>query len=185
MNEFHDGILLFNISEKKIWNRVTDDTLGLKEFYEVNKHNYLTPKKITGWLCILKDPGIEKKFVKSYKKLSEKNIFVEKLLEKFNKRDTVLVITAGEWTAGEDKAIEGINPVKGIHKIHSEKYPSFIVTDKIIEPFPRPFDEVRTEMISGYQDWLEKEWVQQLKSEYPVTIDQKLFDKIKEEFRHE
>lgn len=185
MKEFHDGILLFNISEKKIWNRVIDDTLGLKDFYEANKYNYLTPQKFTGWLCILTDTGKEKKFVRACEKLNTENISFEKLLEKFNKRDTVLVVTAREWISGEDRALEGINPLKGIHKIDSENYISFILIDKIIEPSPRPLDEVRAEMIAGYQDWLEKEWIKQLKSQYPVTIDQKLFDKIKEEVRHE
>lgn len=185
MNEFHDGILLFNVSEKKIWNRVTDDTLGLKDFYEANKQNYLSPRRINGWLCIINDPRKEKKFARACEKLYAEKISAAKLLEKFNKNDTVLVVTYKEWIAGEDKAIEGINPAKGIYKNHSEKYPSYIVVDKVIEPSPKPLDEVKAEMISGYQDWLEAEWIKQLKSEYPVSIDQKLFEKIKEEVRHE
>ncbi len=42
MNEFHDGILLFEISEKKVWNRISNDSVGLHRFYEDNKNNYLT-----------------------------------------------------------------------------------------------------------------------------------------------
>ncbi|MDX9726795.1 MAG: peptidylprolyl isomerase [Bacteroidales bacterium] len=43
MNEFHDGILLFNISSEKIWNKAQDDTTGLRNYYELNKNNYLLP----------------------------------------------------------------------------------------------------------------------------------------------
>lgn len=186
MNEFHDGILMFNISEKKIWNQVFEDTLGIKNFYEATKQNYLTPEKINGWHCIFKDPKKEKKFVRTLKKYFEKNASVEKLSEKFNSRgDTVLVINSVEWTAGEDKELEGLTLAKGIHRIISADYPSYVVIDRVTGPSPRPLDEVKAEIIAGYQDWLEKEWVKQLKSEYTVSVDQELFDKIKEETRHE
>ena len=43
MNEFHDGILLFNISSEKIWNKAQEDSTGLMNYYELNKNNYLLP----------------------------------------------------------------------------------------------------------------------------------------------
>lgn len=186
MNEFHDGILLFDISEKKIWNRAFEDTLGLKDFYEANKQNYLTPEKINGWLCIIKDPKKEKKFLRASNKLSEENGLMEKLLAKYNRRgDTVLVVKETEWISGESKEIDGLMPVKGIHRINSGDYPSFFVVNNVTKPSPRPFDEVKAEIITDYQDWLEKEWIKQLKSVYPVSVDQRLFDKIKEEKSYE
>jgi len=42
MKEFHDGILLFDISSDKIWNRIQEDTTGIRNFYESN------PDKFTG-----------------------------------------------------------------------------------------------------------------------------------------
>jgi peptidyl-prolyl cis-trans isomerase SurA len=39
MNEFHDGILLFDISSEKIWNRVQEDSVGLHNFYLAHKND--------------------------------------------------------------------------------------------------------------------------------------------------
>ena len=46
MNEFHDGILLFEISEEKVWNKVQEDSAGLEQYYEENKKNFLTRRGI-------------------------------------------------------------------------------------------------------------------------------------------
>ncbi len=39
MNEFRDGMLLFEISNKNIWKKVSSDSAGLQKFYEDNKGN--------------------------------------------------------------------------------------------------------------------------------------------------
>jgi len=47
INEFHDGMLLFAISEKKIWNRVSSDSAGLHAYYEANKGRWLPSSGFT------------------------------------------------------------------------------------------------------------------------------------------
>ena len=56
MNEFHDGILLFEISEKKVWNRVSNDSAGLHKYYEDHKNNYLSRQGIDAKIYTLKSP---------------------------------------------------------------------------------------------------------------------------------
>ncbi|MDE6326531.1 MAG: peptidylprolyl isomerase, partial [Duncaniella sp.] len=40
VNEYRDGILLFEISNRNVWDRSTRDTEGLEEFFRVNRDNY-------------------------------------------------------------------------------------------------------------------------------------------------
>ena len=40
MEEYRDGLLLFDLMEKEIWDRSKTDTIGLRNFYETNKANY-------------------------------------------------------------------------------------------------------------------------------------------------
>src|SRR5438128_8871685 len=46
MQEYRDGILLFELTDKKVWSKAVKDTVGLKEFYEKNKSNYMWPDRL-------------------------------------------------------------------------------------------------------------------------------------------
>ncbi len=54
MKEFHDGMLLFEISEKKVWNRVSSDSAGLHSYYEEHKNNWLSRRGIEAKIYTLK-----------------------------------------------------------------------------------------------------------------------------------
>ena len=72
MLEFHDGILLFDISSKNVWNKAQEDSAGLFNYYEQNKNNYLSKKSIEGNIYTLRESGGEKKLASAYKKYSRK-----------------------------------------------------------------------------------------------------------------
>jgi len=61
INEFHDGILLFNISEKKIWSRAQEDSAGLIRYYDEHKDDFLTRKGIEASIYTLHLEGGDKK----------------------------------------------------------------------------------------------------------------------------
>ena len=92
MNEFHDGILLFEISGKKVWNKVREDSLGLQKYYEEHKNSFLTRRGIDAKIYSLESPGNEKKLISAYKKYSRKSDTDNLLSEKFNKRGDTLLI---------------------------------------------------------------------------------------------
>ena len=63
--------------------------------------------------------------------------------------------------------------------------PAVIVISRIINPEPKPFKEVQGEIMTAYQDYLEKEWIKQLKAEYNVKIDDIVYDKVKKSLKNE
>ncbi len=186
MNEFHDGILLFDISSKNVWNKVQEDTAGLQNYYNLNKNNYLSKKSIEAKIYTLKESGGAKRLASAYKKYSRKSGTDTKLKDKFNiKGDTLLTITEGKWFAGDDTEIDGIKWTAGVHHFIKKDFPSLLVINKVNEPEPLPFKEVQAEIISGYQDWLTEEWVKQLKKKYIVKIDNLVFDEVKKRLGNE
>jgi len=40
VQEYHDGILLFEITDMEVWSKASADTLGLERFFEANRHRY-------------------------------------------------------------------------------------------------------------------------------------------------
>ena len=63
--------------------------------------------------------------------------------------------------------------------------PSLIDIKRIEKPEPLSFDEVKADLISGYQDWLTEEWIRQLKEKYPVKIDNLVFEEVKKQISNE
>jgi len=186
MNEFHDGILLFEISGRRVWNRVQEDSTGLKGYYEDHKQNYLTKKSIEGKLYLLNDQKGGKSLYSAYRKYSRKS-GTDKLLDaKFNsKNDSLLTITEGRWFKGDNKEIDNIQWVTGPQYTEIKNFPAVIAINRIIDPEPLPFKDLQGEIMTAYQDYLENEWIKQLKREYTVKIDDLVYDKVKKSLKNE
>ncbi len=186
MTEFHDGILLFEISGKKVWNRVQEDSLGLRSYYQDHRQEFLTQKAMDAKIYTLRSPGGDKKLFSAYKKFSRRQGCDSLMLRKFNKdNDSLLVIKEGRFMVGEDNHLDRINWITGTQKVRINDFPSVAVVTRIYEPEPRPFEEVQGEMMTGYQEFLENEWTRQLKEKYPVKIDNIVFNEIKNHIKNE
>jgi peptidyl-prolyl cis-trans isomerase SurA len=180
INEFHDGILLFDISSKNIWNKAQEDSAGLYDYYNRNKNNYLSRKNIDGKIYTLKESGSGKHLASTYKKYSRKSDTDARMKAKFNLNgDTLLTIAEDKWYTGDDQEIDGIKWTTGVHSFTKKGYPSLLIIKKVNDPEPLPFKEVQAETISGYQEWLTEEWIKQLKKKYPVKIDNSVFNEVK------
>jgi peptidyl-prolyl cis-trans isomerase SurA len=186
MNEFHDGILLFEISSEKVWNKVQEDSAGLQKYYDANKNNFMSEKSIEARMYSLRESDGAKRLAKAYRKYSRKPDTDKRLMAKFNfMGDTLLTIKEGKWTAGVDPDIDKLDWTKGLHSFTKEGFPSLINITKINEPAPRPLTEVQADMISDYQAWLTEEWIKQLKEKYTVKIDNQIFDEVKKRLGNE
>jgi peptidyl-prolyl cis-trans isomerase SurA len=182
MNEFHDGILLFEISNKKVWDKISHDSVGLLEYYENTKYNYLSKKSIKAKVYTLNILKGEKMLASAYKKYSGKPDADKLLLAKFNRtNDSTLTIRDGIWESGDDPEIDKVEWVNGTHHFNTNSFPSIILIKEVKEPLPLEFEEVQEKMITGYQEYLDGEWIRQLKEKYNVKIDSFVLDEVKKD----
>jgi peptidyl-prolyl cis-trans isomerase SurA len=186
MNEFHDGILLFDISGKKVWNKSLGDSAGLKKYYEENKSGYLTKGSAEGKIYILKMKDGMKSLLSSYDKYKDKPDCDARLLNKFIIRgDTLLAIRKGNWHRGDDNIIDSVKWAEGIYQASENDMPALVVLTKIHQPEPLPFSEVQGDIASAYQEFLEKSWIRQLKESYAVKVDKTVFEEIRKKLANE
>ena len=69
LNEYKDGVLMFNVSELKIWNKAQDDEQGVVDFYKKNKQNYNKPlNEIKGEVISDYQRKLEENWLKSLRK---------------------------------------------------------------------------------------------------------------------
>jgi peptidyl-prolyl cis-trans isomerase SurA len=186
MNEFHDGILLFDISGKKVWNKASNDSTGLKKYYEDNRNKFLTKEGMTAKIYTLKKSDGMKSLAKIFKEYSGYPDADKRMLKKFNIRnDTLLTIKEVTWYKGDNKTIDNLSRSKMQQETLIDGFPAIVVINKIIESVPRPFNEVQGEMIAGYQEYLEENWIRQLKGKYTVKIDKEVLEEIKKNLNNE
>ncbi len=185
MNEFHDGMLLFEISNRNIWKRVSTDSLGLRKYYEENKNNWLSKKSIEGEIFTLKDPKGGKLLNSTLKKYSGRSDLDDRLNKKFNKKDTLLLIKHGLWFQGDNIEIDKTEWKEGLHPYSSDGLQGVLYIKKVSEPAPLKLKDIQGDVMTAYQTFLEKEWGGQLSKKYIVKIDKKVLEEVKKLIKHE
>jgi peptidyl-prolyl cis-trans isomerase SurA len=186
MNEFHDGILLFEISGKKVWNKTQEDSLGLKKYYEENKNRYLTKESFNGKIYTLRKKAGMKSLEDAYKKFSRKSDCDSRMTKKFiAKGDTLLTIQSGVWKRGDLIQIDSLAWKPGNYRMITDSASSLVLIQNVNPPVPLPFSEVQGEMMSGYQDFLDKSWIEQLKKRFIVKIESNVFEEVRKKLSNE
>ena len=176
INEYRDGMLLFEISNQKVWNKGITDSEGLDKFYNEHKSDYKWESpKYKGYLIQTANDSIAKLIKAKINTIGEDSI-ARTLRKEFKsdvKIERVLV------SKGDNAMVD--SEVFGGEKIKPEgKYKVYFVAKGKILPQPEELSDVRGLVVSDYQNYLEKIWVKELKSKYPVKINKKTLKKIKE-----
>jgi len=179
MREYEEGILLFEITKKEVWDKASQDTTGLKNFYEKNKDKYKWGKRAVVSTYTLNDAA----------HLSDKvGKFVQKnnpaaVLAKYNK-DGKEPISQQETIVerGRNKAIDALDwKVGTLSKMEmnrKDKQITFMKVEKILDPSVKKLSEARGYVVADYQDFLEKQWLTELKKAYKVQMNKKVFKSL-------
>jgi len=172
VKEYHDGLLLFNITDQKVWQKAAKDTTGLKEFYANHRENYRTERYFDGTVYLCPSHKIATEVDKMVEAGKDSTFIIQKLknLEGFSRR-------TGKFRKGDNPAVDfyifndkdtiteaqaGLAVLQG--KTHPEGYESL--------------KDVRGTCLADYQDYLEKQWVKQLRQKYPVKVKHQAMKKI-------
>ncbi|MDD4640058.1 MAG: peptidylprolyl isomerase [Bacteroidales bacterium] len=170
MREYHDGILLFEISNQKVWEKAVEDQEGLEAYFKANKASYKWDKpRFKGALIHCADEATAKKAKKMAGKLKADSLAIV-LKRTFNNDSTSLIkVEQGLYVMGEyaltDKLV-----FKSGEWTPGKSYPVVFTKGKVLKKGPEEYSDVRGAVIGDYQNHLEKEWIKELKQKYPVSI---------------
>lgn len=176
MQEYRDGILLFDLTDKKVWSKAVKDSSGLAGYYEKNKNNYMWDRRCDAIIYTCAD----EKIANSARKLLKKKSPMVEVLTTLNKESQLNVNTKdGKFTKGENDIIDSIEWVQGLSP-NMTKNNSIVFVDviRILEPMPKTLDEAKGIITADYQNHLEKEWISSLRAKYPVTVNQDVLNSI-------
>lgn len=176
MQEYRDGILLFDLMGKKVWNKATQDTSGLKQFYEDNKQKYMWGERVDASVVSC----ASMKYAKKMKKAYEKGKNIEDLILKLNKNSQLNVaVERGIYAKGDHPQVDALEWATGAHEFNSsENGVQFVFIHQTMAPEPKKLVEARGVVIADYQAYLEQEWIKSLRQKFEVNINQEVLDKL-------
>lgn len=179
VKEYRDGILLFELTDQKIWSKAVKDTLGLADFYKTHKNNYMWDNRVDATLYTLN--SADKGIVADLRKSLKKGISDIELLEQINTDTTTLLTTDRRKFAKEDNAyVDAVEWKKGISKdIIEDGKTHIIFIHEVVAPEPKKLDEARGLITADYQNFLEDRWIKELRKKYPYQVNKEVLSSIK------
>lgn len=184
VKEYHDGILLFELTDQLVWSKAVKDSAGLADFYEKNKSNYLYGERYNISEFKYKD---SKTGAKLEKYLNKGKLSQEEILAKLNEKDSTAatLIDSGLYEEGESDVVnELIKSVELTKKempvvLNNTDESKIIYCKEKVAPTPKPLKKIRGIVTADYQNQLEQEWVKELRAKYKVEVYDDVLKTIK------
>lgn len=165
INEYREGMLLFTIMEKEVWNKASEDTAALRSYYESHKAAYQAGERVRARVYA----SIDSLFIQAMvQKVKSGDSLTRTEMKKFKS-----VQGPRNFAPGESKAVDRAPKTIGIHVVKVDEAYHLVSVESLVAAGIRSLDEIRSQVISDYQDYLEKEWVKKLRSKYPSKVNSK------------
>lgn len=180
IEEYHDGLLLYEVSNRTVWQPAAADKAGLTSYFKKNKKQYQwNEPHFKGYVVRAKSQELLDKVMKVLKKYKDSK-GVQALNKAFEK-DTLRSVRVkfGVYKQGEDALVDHYKFGKAEHKANTA-FPFDAVVGRIIKQ-PETYEDVKAQVTSDYQDLKEKEWVEGLRKKYPFSVNK---DVLKTVNRH-
>ena len=176
MQEFNDGNLLFEVMQRKVWNKASEDSAGLHQYYNQHKEKYLWNSSAEAIIfsCLNKtaaDGSIKQlRSRKSWKEIVSEN-------------STQVRADSGRYELGQIPVVGRTNFTAGMITLPViNKGDGSATFAQIIKLYPahqqRDFEDARGMIINDYQNYLEQEWIDQLQKKYPVKVNEAVLDAL-------
>ena len=183
VQEYHDGILLFDLMDKVVWKKAEMDTAGIKTFYEENKTNYMWGERVKTIVVTVNN----EESLARMEEIVNQDLSVDSI-RAIVKAESLkgVIVKSPYFQKGDNIDIDETAWVAGTVRVIPstvDKTTKIIKILEVREPEPKTYREARGVIISAYQTKLEEDWLDSLKAKYPVTVDEKVLAKIRKKYK--
>lgn len=180
IQEYHDGLLLFEISNREVWDKAAKDTEGQMKFFKKNRKKYVWDKPRFKGIAYYTRDEADVEAVKRSVKGKDFADWAQILRTTFN-NDSVLRIRVekGVFKEGDNGLVDRNEFGKADATVKEVKdFPHSATYGKMLKA-PEEFSDVKALVVADYQDAMEKEWVKALEKKYPAQINREVLKTVK------
>lgn len=172
IREYHDGLLLYEISTREVWDKAAKDEAGQKAYFNANKKRYNWDEPRFKGMAYHVKTKADVKAVKNCVKNVPFDQWAERLRKTFNNDSIIRIrVEKGIFKKGDNALIDKKIFKQNVEVTPVKDYPIDATFGKKLKRGPEDYQDVKQLVISDYQDALEKEWVAELRKRYPVVVN--------------
>lgn len=179
IREYHDGLLLYEISNRLVWDKASKDEEGLAKFFKKNKKKYAWSeprfKGMAYHVKVQEDVEAVKECVKNLKF----DDWASALRNAFNSDSVIRIrVEKGLFKQGDNALIDREVFKKDTTVTAVKDYPIDATFGKLLKKGPEEYTDVRGLVTADYQDQLEKDWVAELRKKYTWVVDESVLKTV-------
>lgn len=177
MQEYRDGILLFDLTDQKVWSKAVEDTVGLEAFYRGNQNDFMWGERAGYDIYTVEDAAAAAKVKKMLKKgknqdeirdaLNVDSALKVRVSSGLKEKSQEPILDKVDWKTGVSDPIDDEGQLKVVH------------IKEIRQPETKAFDQARGLITAAYQNHLEQEWIDSLRAKHSVTVNKEVLYTIK------
>lgn len=176
VKEYRDGILLFELTDQKVWSKAVNDSLGLDAYHKEHEKEFMWGQRLEAVIYSFSDTT----YINTTKGLIDSGMADEDIIIQIN-GDSLDVLTINHklFAKGDNEIIDSIKWKKSYTTtVNKDGKTHYVVVKGKLAPEPKLFSEARGLITAGYQEHLEKEWISSLKTKYPVEISSEVLSSL-------
>ena len=181
LNEYRDGLLIFDVMDKNIWQKGKNDSIGIQEYYTKTQQNYQWKQRVDADVYSANSEML----AKQVQKMISEGKTPEEIKTALNTADKVnVLITPGVFEVDQRELPQNLEIKKGTSTIYPSN-DSFVVVNikEVIPPGPKSLEDVKGKVLSNYQNDIEASWMKSLHSKYKVEVNKKTLKHVKKELK--
>ena len=173
INEYHDGILLYEVMSDKVWNKAVKDTAGLRAYFLANRDKYMWPARLEATVYECLSNGVANEVASM---IVNDTITSKHVIEKVNKDSELnLKVKMNKFDPETTAFMKGKSLAMGVNNTYEFDGKLYVVKVTNMLPVMRKeFNEAKGSATSDYQNFLEKNWLDSLTSKYKVKVNKKV-----------
>lgn len=164
--EYKEGMLMFSVMEKEVWNKASADTVGQLAYYEARKNHFQAGERVRARVISASSKTIlddVKSKIQNGDTLKPEDI---RKLKSFG--------SMRPYARGENAAVDNITWAVGVYETEADGIFHLIEVEGLVPAGTKVFSEVKAQVISEYQDQLEQQWLTRLEQVFPVRVNKKV-----------
>lgn len=178
VQEYHDGIILYEIMQDQVWNKAVKDTAGLRAFFMENRSKYVWSQRLDATIYECKDEHVA---VQVYGMLvSADTVTSKEVLDVINKDSELnLKVRMNKFEVAQTPYLKDRNFTQGLNPVYSMDGKWYVVkVSAVLAPGPKEFNEAKGLATSDFQSYLEKKWLEALRLKHKIVINEDVLYQI-------